>query len=94
MNKLILVLTLILCLAISVSSYAAGAYLVVATLTNTGNTSFDFNYHKVDSLNTCMALVENAKIAIPNGGDAEAAVIIYCAPTPAKAWEYKEMRRK
>jgi hypothetical protein len=68
------------------------AYLVVATMTSTGKSYFTFNYHKVDNIKLCMELANNARLeGIPQGGDAEAAVVIYCAPTKAKVWSYEEM---
>lgn len=68
------------------------AYLVVATLTNTGASYFTFNYHKVDNIELCLELVGSARLeGIPHGGDAEAAVVIYCAPTKTKIWGHEEM---
>ncbi len=65
-------------------------YLVVMTLTSTGDTEFIFNYHEVPTMDKCFDLVKNSKIGIPQGGDAEAAVVIYCTPTPAKIWKVKQ----
>jgi len=67
-------------------------YLVVMTLSNTGQFYFHFNYHEVPNMSKCFELVKNSHIKMPSGGDAEAVVVMYCAPTRAKVWEYKEMR--
>jgi hypothetical protein len=51
-----------------------------------------FNYHKIDNIELCLKLVDHARLeGIPSGGDAEAAAVIYCAPTKAKVWSYEEM---
>jgi len=68
------------------------AYLVVMTMTNTGQNNFVFNYHEIPNMAECFDIVKNSNVNIPSGGDAEGAVTIYCAPTRAKAWEYGEMR--
>jgi hypothetical protein len=68
------------------------AYLVVVTLTNTAASRFTFNYHKVNNIKLCMELADNARLeGVPHGGDAEAAVVVYCAPSRAKIWSYKGM---
>jgi hypothetical protein len=66
-------------------------YLVVMNMTNTGNASFNFNYHVVSDMDTCLKIVDRAKIAIPRGGDAEAAIAFYCAPSKAKIWSSDEI---
>jgi len=38
----------------------------------------------------CFAIVENGQIHIPDAGDAEATVTMYCAPTKVGYWHYKE----
>jgi len=68
------------------------AYLVIMTLSSTGQTYFHFSYHEVPDMSKCFELVKNSHIEIPSAGDAEAVVVMYCAPTRAKAWGYKEMR--
>ena len=92
--KYISIILLILSLLLSTSVYAGDskpAYLVVATMTSTGQSMFIFSYHEVDNIELCKELVNNSRTYISKGGDAEGAVIIYCAPSPAKAWEYSDM---
>lgn len=85
-------LTLIMLLLLTTAAHAK-VFLVVATLPSTSTPIFYFDYHEVDNMETCFAIVDNAKIVMTNGGDAEASAIMYCAPSEAKMWEYKERKR-
>jgi len=58
-------------------------FLVIMTLNSTGN-SWVWNYHQMASMKECYECVEHAKIAIPYGGDAEAAVVMYCSKNKVK----------
>jgi len=78
MKKLIAVLLILLVLAATPA--AAKVYLVVATLANTGVSSFTFDYHEVEDMDQCLRIVDRAKISVAQGGDAEASIAIYCAP--------------
>ena len=99
MKNIRLVLLMVLILACMVSySHAAGdfeqpVYLVVMTMTSTGDSEFTFNYHKVLGMSACFNIVNNSRVSIPTAGDAEAAVALYCAPTKAKVWDFGEMRK-
>jgi hypothetical protein len=89
---MLILLTIFVSAAVAEQPRPQPAYLVVATLTNTGATYFTFNYHKVNNIELCLELVGSARLeGVPQGGDAEAAVVIYCAPTKAKIWDYEEM---
>ena len=79
MKKLITIL-LLLALLLTPTAAMAKVYLVVATLANTGVSSFTFDYHEVEEMDLCLQLVDNAKIGVAQGGDAEASVVIYCTP--------------
>ena len=89
MRKLIITIVCIMLTLACASAYAENsqgffhhndkkAYLVVMALTNTGASSFHFYFHEVENLDVCFDMVKNSKIAIPQGGDAEAAVAMYC----------------
>lgn len=89
-KRIILIIVILLLLT---STASAKVFLVLATSTSTGNSVFNFEYHEVEDMETCFAIVDNAKIALPHGGDAETTAIMYCAPTEAKIWDYKERDR-
>jgi hypothetical protein len=91
MKKLIIALLISLVLAVTPAAAGSAVYLVVMSTTNTGNAKFHFFYHEVENLETCQNLIKSSKLAIPHGGDAEAAVVLYCAPSKVKVWEYEEM---
>jgi hypothetical protein len=67
-------------------------YLVVMSCTNTGNSAFHFNYHEVESLEACYDMVNHARVDIPDDGDAESSVVIYCTTSPVRVWEYKDIK--
>jgi len=56
-------------------------YLVIMTATNTSTTRFTRVYYEVDNMTQCFQLIENARIDVSHGGDAEASVVMYCTPT-------------
>lgn len=58
-------------------------FLIVLTLNSTGD-QWQWNYHKMPSMEICQECVEKAKINLPEGGDAEAAVVLYCAKDKAR----------
>jgi hypothetical protein len=99
MKNFLLIMIIILVLFAGIPNISAEqpkskspAYLVVMTLPSTGQSYFNFNYHKVSDLETCYDLIEHSRIEIPTGGDAEAVVTMYCVPSKAKIWTYKEMK--
>ena len=57
---------------------AETVFLVIMTLTSTGE-QWRFNYHKMASMEECKECLKDARSWIPQGGDAEAAVAMYCA---------------
>lgn len=65
-------------------------FLIILTLTNTGNSTFEHSYHTMPDLETCLEVVNNAKINVATGGDTEAAVVMYCAFDKAKRLDYHE----
>jgi len=64
-------------------------FLVVMVMTGTNNSPL-FYYHEIPTMQQCFAIVENGQIHIPDAGDAEATVTMYCAPTKVGYWHYKE----
>jgi hypothetical protein len=95
--SMITILTVSFCLPATaedhyqVNSKHKPAFLVVMTLTSTGQSVFNFNYHEVDSLEMCFEMVERSRVEIPKDGDAEAAVVLYCSTDKVKRWDYKKM---
>ncbi len=53
-------------------------FLIVLTLSAT-NKDFDVTYHEMPSWEQCMAAANGSKAYYPTSGDAEAAVVFYCA---------------
>ena len=62
-------------------------FLVVMVMTGTNNSPL-FYYHEIPTMQQCFAIVENGQIHIPDAGDAEATVTMYCAPTKVGYWHY------
>ena len=90
---LLIVLTVLFSFVIGLPTAKAegdGPYLVVMSSTNTSNSVFITEYHKVESMEQCYEIVQNALVKIPQGGDAESAIAMYCTPTKSKVLEYKD----
>lgn len=64
-------------------------YLVVLTLSSTGD-QWQWNYHEMPSIMECRECIEKSKAYLPEGGDAEAAVVMYCAKNKAKRQSYEQ----
>ena len=63
------------------------AYLIwIATLSTSGGQYKD--YYPVTDLKTCLEIVSKAQVKVPNGGDAESTVTIFCA-TQKPTWSPK-----
>lgn len=58
-------------------------FLIVLTLASTSG-SWTARYHEMPSMEICQECVRNAQVHIPNGGDAEAAIAMYCAKDKGK----------
>ena len=103
MKKLILVILITVCIcatAIAGSLPRSGVtkpsrvYLVVMSSTNTGNSVFNYVYHKVDSWELCFSIIENSRIDIPISGDAEASIAMYCTAGKGMYRSNDEMRNQ
>ena len=57
---------------------AETVFLVIMTLTSTGG-HWQFNYHEMPSMEECKECLKDTRAWISQGGDAEAAVVMYCA---------------
>jgi len=61
-------------------------FLIVLTLSSTGD-AWRYNYHEMPSLKVCQECVTNTRIVLPNNGDAEAGIVMYCAKDKRKKGE-------
>ena len=54
-------------------------YLVLIVIPST-NKNYDFYYHEIDNMEQCERIIKTSKIKIPNNGDAESSIAMYCSP--------------
>jgi len=52
-------------------------FLVVLLLSSTGG-PVKYTHYKMPDMYTCQRVIATSKIEIPTGGDAEAAIAMYC----------------
>jgi len=68
-------------------------FLIMMVITATNN-SPTFYYHEIPTIQQCYDIIENGQIHIPDAGDAEIVVVMYCSPTKWHSmvgyWHYKE----
>jgi len=64
-------------------------FLIMMVITATNN-SPTFYYHEIPTIQQCYDIIENGQIHIPDAGDAEIVVVMYCSPTKVGYWHYKE----
>jgi len=90
-RKLLLTVLIIIMLSTTAS---AKVYLVIAASISTGDSNLTFYYHEMSNMDECNTSASNAKLRIPNGGDAETAVVLYCTSSKAGVWSHSGMVKR